>query len=338
MEDYFQSQKNIKHLNINTKYFESITLKEFILKEQKKIRLFIKEDIIWKILIQLCLALYDIHSKNIIHRNIKSSSILLDSKYNIKLTNFKNCFLLKFENDLCKEDFPPNEYTSPEIIIKERYNTKSDVWPLGVLLYEICTFNKPFKGENNEGLYKNIIKGKYEKIGNKYTKELIEIIYQMLKVKYQERISIKEIINKSIFISMSKKLNLDYYVEKIINSNNFEIKEKIIKKNFFINRDYDKKLKMYKNNLNKKQEKEKIQNYIEKLAEEYFDIKKNVEAILGAQKAEQIFKEFSKNNIDDIINKFTYEYNNSEIKEKLKILLIDYIHISINFSRIKNKI
>ena len=71
---------------------------------------------------------------------------------------------------------------------------------------------------------------------------------------------------------MSKKLNLYYYVDKIINFNNFEIKEKIIKKNFFINRDYDKKLKMYKNNLNKKQEKEKIQNYIEKLAEEYFDI------------------------------------------------------------------
>ena len=187
-------------------------------------------------------------------------------------------------------------------------------------------------------MYKNILKGKFAKIGNKYTKELRELIYQMLKVKNQERISIKEIINKRIFISMSKKLNLYYYVEKAINCNNFETKRKKIGKNFFINRDYDKKLKIYKNNLNKNQEKEKIQNYIEKLAEEYFDIKKKVEDIIGTQKAEQLFIEFSKNNIDEIINKYTYEYSSSIIKEKLKILLIDYIHIEMNFSRIKNKI
>ena len=96
IEDFFQNEKNLQFVNIISEYFESITLQDFLLKEKKKLRLFIKEEIIWKILIQLCFALYDIHSENIIYRNINPSNILIDSEFNLKLTNFKNSYLIKF--------------------------------------------------------------------------------------------------------------------------------------------------------------------------------------------------------------------------------------------------
>ena len=96
IEDFFKNEKNLQFVNIISEYFESITLQDFILKEKKKLRLFIKEEIIWKILIQLCFALYDIHSENIIYRNINPSNILIDSEFNLKLTNFKNSYLLNF--------------------------------------------------------------------------------------------------------------------------------------------------------------------------------------------------------------------------------------------------
>ena len=55
------------------------------------------------------------------------------------------------------------------------------------------------------------------------------------------------------------------------------VKGKLIQNNKIINRDYDKKLKSIKNNLIKNEEKEKIKANIERLAEKYFEIKKNVE-------------------------------------------------------------
>ena len=337
IQDYFQTKNKLKNFYIVSEYFESMTLAEFLEKEKNKNRLFIKEDIIWKIFIQLCLALYNIHSNNIILRNINSSTVLLNSQFDVKIRNFKNTFLLDFENDLCTEEIYGNEYSSPEIINHETYNTKSDIWSLGVLLYEICTFKKPFKGENEQELYKNITNGKYKKIGNKYSKELAELIYKMLKVKYQERISISDIINEEYFISMSKKMNLYYYVKKGIKFNKKFVKGKLIQNNKIINRDYDKKLKSIKNNLIKNEEKEKIKANIERLAEKYFEIKKNVEDIIGKQKSDKLFEELTQNNIDEIINRYTFEFINSEIYEKLKILLIEFLHISKNFSNINMK-
>ena len=104
-----------------------------------------------------------------------------------------------------------------------------------------------------------------------------------------------------------------------------------------INRDYDKKLKSIKNNLIKNEEKEKIKANIERLAEKYFEIKKNVEDIIGKQKSDKLFEELTQNNINEIINRYTFEFINSEIYEKLKILLIEFLHISKNFSNINIK-
>lgn len=46
---------------------------------------------------------------------------------------------------------------SPEICESKPYNTKSDIWGLGCFLYELCTKQKPFKGESLPEVFKNII-------------------------------------------------------------------------------------------------------------------------------------------------------------------------------------
>ena len=203
IEDY---KKDNKQLNIISEYFESQNLQKFLENEQKKDRKFLKEEIIWKIFIQLCFALYHIHNKNIIHRNIKPVNILLDNKYNVKLTNFKKAFALKSESDLCYDfnlNYKENKELNinpPEIILKEGYNTKSDIWNLGAILYEMCSFNKPFNGETEEEINKKILENSYPSIGNKYSKELTSLIDQLLINKQLERPSIKDIIHKYVFI------------------------------------------------------------------------------------------------------------------------------------------
>ena len=75
---------------------------------------------------------------------------------------------MKSENDLCKEEIGTKNFMSPEMWLKEGYNTKSDIWALGVVLYEMCTFNKPFVDETEEGLFQKVTNGKYTPFGNKY--------------------------------------------------------------------------------------------------------------------------------------------------------------------------
>ena len=351
IEDSYQQSKQ---LNIIIEYFEGKTLKDFLSAEHKKDRRFLKEEIIWKIFIQLTLAIFRIHSKNIIHRNIKTSTIYLDSKFNLKLTYFKDAYVLKSENDLCKEEIEPKNYMAPEIWKKEGYNTKSDIWSLGVLLYEMCSFNKPFEDENEENLCQKIINAKYASLGNKYSKELSGLIDEMLKIKPEERISIKDIIHKYVFISRSKETNLFDYVDKVINpqkkrvlsskvNNRYKrpdsaIKNKKIKisVNVSASRDFNKKNKDKKKDEIKKED-EKINNEVEELTKQFFDVKKNLADLIGKEKTENLLEELSDNNINEIIRKYSNEDINSEKSKKIEKLLNEYIQIMTKVCLIKNK-
>lgn len=50
-------------------------------------------------------------------------------------------------------------YLSPEMINNIPYSFKSDIWSIGVVLYELCSLKPPFSGENLNNLALNILKG-----------------------------------------------------------------------------------------------------------------------------------------------------------------------------------
>jgi hypothetical protein len=54
-----------------------------------------------------------------------------------------------------------NKFTfSPEVWKDQPYDSKSDIWSLGCILYEMITLRPPFRAENMEGLCNRVIKGK----------------------------------------------------------------------------------------------------------------------------------------------------------------------------------
>ena len=341
-----------KEINIITEYFDGITLKKFLENEHKKDRKFIKEEIIWKIFIQLCFALYHIHNKNIIHRNIKTSNIIIDSKYNLKLTNFKNAYSLKSENDFCNEyNFDEKDnIIAPELLLKEEYNTKIDIWYLGVVIYEMCTFNKPFEGQNEEEIYKKILENLYPSIGNKYSKELIHLIDQLLIKNQKERPSIKDIINQYLFISKSKEANLYDFLDKIINPQKNSKKRVLSLKPNKINKrpvsamQIKREVKKSANIKRKKEvEKEKDENDIDILTERFLEVKKNVTALIGKEKSENLFKDLTDVNFNEVVNKYyknednKNEENEIEKINELKKYVVEYINIMDKVALIKNK-
>jgi NIMA (never in mitosis gene a)-related kinase len=63
-------------------------------------------------------------------------------------------------------------YVAPEVWRNKPYNSKCDVWSLGCLLYELCTFRPPFEAESMEGRARKVMKGKYEQIPSFYSQAL----------------------------------------------------------------------------------------------------------------------------------------------------------------------
>jgi predicted Ser/Thr protein kinase len=99
---------------------------------------------------QLCLALQHAHEKGIIHRDLKPSNLMVLPNGSLKLTDFgiaKDTDVTQLTSANCTVGTAA--YMSPEQCKGERDLThKSDLYSLGILLYELITGRKPFNAEN----------------------------------------------------------------------------------------------------------------------------------------------------------------------------------------------
>ena len=114
---------------------------------------------VWRFLIQLSLALHSIHARNVLHRDFKSQNIFLDSTGAIKVGDFGVSKILQNKDELATTVVGTPLYLSPELYSGQPYNSKSDMWALGVVLYECCTGKHPFMASNHAALAATVLQG-----------------------------------------------------------------------------------------------------------------------------------------------------------------------------------
>ena len=155
---------------------------------------------------QVCLAIKHIHDRKILHRDIKSQNIFLMKNGQIKLGDFGIAKCLNQTIDKAKTYVGTPYYLSPEIINSQPYDFKSDIWSLGVLLYEMCALKMPFDASNLAQLYIKIIKCNYPPLSGNYSDELKKLVKDMLNETSIKRPNINDILNNySIIKSRIKK-------------------------------------------------------------------------------------------------------------------------------------
>ena len=118
---------------------------------------YFKEEEIWNWFIQICLSLDYIHSRKVLHRDIKASSIFLTGNNTVKLGDFGISRVLENTDEHAMTVVGTPYYMSPEVCHNKPYSFKSDTWALGCVLYELCQLSHAFSADNLLGLVYKIV-------------------------------------------------------------------------------------------------------------------------------------------------------------------------------------
>ncbi|GAB0087483.1 mitogen-activated protein kinase kinase kinase 7-like [Sergentomyia squamirostris] len=139
-----------------------------------------------------------LHLRHVIHCDLKPENILLDMNMRVKIADFGISLVNNNPNELIQASaFGTPLYMAPEVYHTRCYGYPSDVWSLGVILYEMATLKHPFSGRTLYELGHAIQKGDFEPIPLKeidYDLNIQVIVKMMLIPGIQERCSLKAVL------------------------------------------------------------------------------------------------------------------------------------------------
>uniref|UniRef100_A0A669EQU9 Serine/threonine/tyrosine kinase 1b n=1 Tax=Oreochromis niloticus TaxID=8128 RepID=A0A669EQU9_ORENI len=148
---------------------------------------------------QVASALTFLHSKDLLHGNIRARSVLISKQFTAKLWGLHGVYTRKNQGATQKEDPSMKKWQAPEVLAKRPASEKSDVWSFGILLYEMTTLGEaPFAEIPANELLQFHQRGKNLKKPSNCSNALYTIIKGCCQWKDQERPILAEVSKKLV--------------------------------------------------------------------------------------------------------------------------------------------
>ncbi|XP_064601742.1 uncharacterized protein LOC135467808 isoform X2 [Liolophura sinensis] len=170
--------------------------------------------------IQIVMAAQHMHSNKILHRDLKSANVFLTKKGVVKLGDFGISKSLDTTIEMTSTVVGTPCYLSPELCQDIPYSSKSDIWAIGCLLYELCALKPAFDAQNLISLFMKIVKGEFSPVPDQYSSDLRDLVGFILNKSPEERPSASAILNHTF---------IQEHLATFIEEKEYLLKQKIIK-------------------------------------------------------------------------------------------------------------
>ena len=144
----------------------------------------LKEEIVQKLIYHVSDAVRVLHGMGVVHRDIKLANILLTKDFAVKLSDFG---FAKTVNHLMETYCGTPMNMAPEILLRQQYTLKCDIWSLGIVLFQLAYGKLPFSPDKGKGIY-----------------DLIEIIQDFKEVTFPKHPILPESFKALIRASLQK--------------------------------------------------------------------------------------------------------------------------------------
>uniref|UniRef100_A0A7S2W826 Protein kinase domain-containing protein n=1 Tax=Eucampia antarctica TaxID=49252 RepID=A0A7S2W826_9STRA len=149
--------------------------------------------------VQILEAVAFCHRKNVAHCDMKPKNLLLqgDDDTSIKLADFGFATRVYAPNSLSKQCGTPF-FVAPEILLRNPYDEKSDMWSVGVIIYLLLSGTLPFVGRSQRELFRAIVKGDYEMEEENWdgvSEDGVNLVKSLLVTDSSKRLTAKQALN-----------------------------------------------------------------------------------------------------------------------------------------------
>ncbi|CAK0797673.1 unnamed protein product [Prorocentrum cordatum] len=156
----------------------------------------IPEDQILVWMCQALLALAYVHSKRVLHRDLKSSNFFLSRGGSLKMGDFGIAKVLGSTAALAQTMIGTPHFLSPEVCQGRPYAWPSDIWAMGCVMYELCALRVPFNAPDLVRLVNKVCRGPLPPIPGCYSSFVRQLLGEMLHRSQGQRPSAEAILHR----------------------------------------------------------------------------------------------------------------------------------------------
>ena len=120
------------------------------------------------------------HSQKVLHRDLKTANVFLDSELRVKLGDFGLSRKLEDADNFSGQQVGTPYYFAPEVVQSKPFSNKTDIWSAGVIIYELAFLQKPFQAKSIRGLYRKIEAMSYETMPEESNSDVRRILKSIL--------------------------------------------------------------------------------------------------------------------------------------------------------------